>query len=208
MLNDKKIVKSAKKYDLVSHNKWAAMYQKAEYYYKNSTRIPSSENVLQSWIYNQTRWMKQKLTDNQEYITQQTRERIRLLGLIGIVTVDPAENWQRKMINDNDEERGYLLKNTLIKKIDKLIEQLRIVHDESYIKVLLARANRKEEILNEEKRVLQETKDIYETLEPENSLSFTKSNEELMKSLKDEQRRIKEKLKMLCSDISMEDKPF
>ena len=41
MLNDKKIVKSAKKYDLVSHNKWAAMYQKAEYYYKNSTQYIS-----------------------------------------------------------------------------------------------------------------------------------------------------------------------
>lgn len=208
MIKDEKLL-NAKRFDLRSHIKWTAMYDKVKQFYDNNIKIPPDKNTLQNWVYNQTRWMKQKLTGN-EPLDQRTKERIKLLGLIGIEPeLEETENWQRKSVNVDNDERNFLLKSRAIKKIDNLIEHLRIVHNQSYIKVLMARANKKEKIINEEKRQIQETKYIYETLEPESSLGFLnnteKSSKELIKELGSQIQIMKERLKEGMDDISEED---
>ena len=208
MIKDKKLL-NAKRFDLRSHIKWTAMYDKVKQFYDSNIKIPPDKNTLQNWVYNQTRWMKQKLTGN-EPLAQRTKERIRLLGLIGIEPeLEETENWQRKSVNVDNDERNFLLKNRSIKKIDNLIEHLRIVHNESYIKVLMVRANEKEKRINEEKRQIQETKYIYETLEPESSLGFLnnteKSSKELIKELDSQIQIMKERFKEGMDDISEED---
>ena len=208
MIKDKKLL-NVKRFDLRSQIKWTAMYDKVKQFYDSNIKIPPDKNTLQNWVYNQTRWMKQKLTGN-EPLAQRTKERIRLLGLIGIEPeLEETENWQRKSVNVDNDERNFLLKNRAIKKIDNLIEHLRIVHNESYIKVLMVRANEKEKRINEEKRQIQETKYTYETLEPESSLGFLnnteKSSKELIKELDSQIQIMKERFKEGMDDISEED---
>ena len=208
MIKDKKLL-NVKRLDLRSQIKWTAMYDKVKQFYDSNIKIPPDKNTLQNWVYNQTRWMKQKLTGN-EPLAQRTKERIRLLGLIGIEPeLEETENWQRKSVNVDNDERNFLLKNRAIKKIDNLIEHLRIVHNESYIKVLMVRANEKEKRINEEKRQIQETKYTYETLEPESSLGFLnnteKSSKELIKELDSQIQIMKERFKEGMDDISEED---
>ena len=166
-----------------SYTKWTQMYDRAEDYYQSNRKIPSdgSGPKLQNWLYNETRWMKQTLRDNR-IKDARTKERIRLLGLIGITVNyqdDKGMPWEIKKTTQDKEDRSRLLKRHLIRNIDLLIEKLKIVHNVSYISELKTRADKRAIKLEKERKELEEATWLYDVLEPDSFRKISESKRRL-----------------------------